>query len=169
MRNPADLSVLIFAANANIAATMRTALRGMSVRAVQLAHDEGQLLSGFASIDPQVVIVYVDDGPNDRGFEIMRFLRRSPHSPNGQIPIVVASQSRDIKTISAAINHGAHEYLLFPASGDQLLKKINAARTSTRPFIDAPGYAGPCRRRRADPAWKGPDRRAAPVAAASAK
>ena len=169
MRSPADVAVLIFSTNSNIAATMRTALRGMGVRAVHLAHDEGQVLSGFALIDPQVVIVYVDEAQGDRGLEIMRFLRRAPQSPKKQIPIIVASQSRDIKTISAAINGGAHEYLLFPASGDQLLKKVNAASTSTRPFIEAANYAGPCRRRRADPAWKGPERRTAPAPAAAAK
>jgi DNA-binding NarL/FixJ family response regulator len=166
MRNPADVAVLIFSANANFGATMRTALRGMGVRAVQLAHDEGQVISGFALIDPQAVIVYVDDGASDPGLAMLRFLRRSPQSPKTQIPIIVASQSRDIKTISAAINLGAHEYVLFPASGDQLLKKITSAHTSTRPFIEAAGYVGPCRRRRADPSWTGPERRAAVVAAA---
>jgi hypothetical protein len=83
--------------------------------------------------------------------------------------VVVASQSRDIATINAVINAGGHEYVLFPASGDQLLKKVTAARNSTRPFIETADYVGPCRRRRVDPLYKGPERRAAITAAAEPK
>ena len=60
----------------------------------------------------------------------------------------------------AVINAGGNEYVLFPASGDALLKKITAARTTTRPFVEQPNYVGPCRRRRTDASYAGPERRA---------
>ena len=160
MSSATDVSVLIFSTNMNISRTMRTALRGMGVRRVHLALDESGIMEGFATADPTVVIVYVDGPEKDDGLERLRWLRRAPNSPKRQIPVVVASQSRDMATINAVINAGGNEYVLFPASGDQLLKKITAARNSNRPFIEAADYVGPCRRRRADPLYKGPERRA---------
>src|SRR5262245_59190016 len=108
MNNPAELSVLIFSANASIARTMRMALRGMGVRTVHIASDEAQLMEGFQTTDPRVALIYIDETANDPGFEMLRFLRRSPKSPNIKIPIIVASQIREISTITAVINAGAH-------------------------------------------------------------
>jgi DNA-binding NarL/FixJ family response regulator len=160
MNDPADVSILIFSANAGVARTLRMALRGMGTRAIQLAADEAQLFEGFAAMDTGAVLVYVDGPENDPGVEMIRFLRTSPRSPNVRMPIVAASPRRDLGTVSAVINAGGNEYVLFPASGDALLKKITAARFSTRPFIEQPNYVGPCRRRRDDKGYTGPERRA---------
>ena len=168
MSGAADISVLIFTSNMNISRTMRTALRGMGLRRVHLATDEAGIFEGFSTADPVVMIIYVEGAEKDDGLERLRWLRRSPNSPKREMPVVVVSQSRDIATIQAVINAGGHEYALFPASGDQLLKKITAARNSNRPFIETADYVGPCRRRRVDPLYKGPERRAA-VAASEPK
>jgi DNA-binding response OmpR family regulator len=158
--NPTDVSVLIFSTNAGVARTLRMALRGMGARAIQLAADESQMLEGFAATDTNAVLVYVDGPENDPGIDMIRFIRTSKRSPNIRMPIVAASPRRDLATVSAVINAGGNEYLLFPASGDALLKKVTAARTSTRPFIEQPNYVGPCRRRRDDKDYTGPERRA---------
>lgn len=160
MRNPANVSVLVFSADVAIGRTLRVALKGIGVRAIHLASDEAQLLEGFATTDTQVVVVYVDAAENDPGIEMIRFLRRSPRSRNTRVPIVAVSQSRDLGTVTRVINAGGHEYVLFPASGDALLKKITSARSATRPFVDSAEYVGPCRRRRADKTYAGPERRA---------
>lgn len=160
MRNPADVSVLVFSADVAIGRTLRVALKGIGVRAIHLASDETQLLEGFATTDTQAVVVYVDAAENDPGIEMIRFLRKSPRSRNTRVPIVAVSQSRDLGTVTRVINAGGHEYVLFPASGDALLKKITSARSATRPFIEAGDYVGPCRRRRSDKAYTGPERRA---------
>ncbi len=162
VQNPADISVLIFSADAPIGRTLRVALKGIGVRTIHLAVDEAQVLDGFATTDAQAAVVYVVGGENDAGIEMIRFLRRSPRSPNTKVPIIAVSQSRDLPTVNRVINAGGHEYVLFPASGDALLKKITSARNSTRPFIETPDYVGPCRRRRSDKAYAGPERRANP-------
>jgi DNA-binding NarL/FixJ family response regulator len=164
MSDPADISILIFSTNAGVARTLRMALRGMGARAIQLAADETQMFEGFAAMDTNAVLVYVDGAENDPGVEMIRFLRTSPRSPNVRMPIVAASPRRDLGTVSAVINAGGNEYVLFPASGDALLKKITAARFSTRPFIEQPNYVGPCRRRREDKSYTGPERRAGAAA-----
>jgi DNA-binding NarL/FixJ family response regulator len=169
MSDPADVSILIFSTNAGVARTLRMALRGMGARAIQLAADETQMFEGFAAMDTNAVLIYVDGHENDPGVEMIRFLRTSPRSPNVRMPIVAASPRRDLGTVSAVINAGGNEYVLFPASGDALLKKITAARFSTRPFIEQPNYVGPCRRRREDKSYTGPERRADRIAGANTK
>jgi hypothetical protein len=141
----------------------------MGARAIQLAADETQMFEGFAAMDTNAVLIYVDGHENDPGVEMIRFLRTSPRSPNVRMPIVAASPRRDLGTVSAVINAGGNEYVLFPASGDALLKKITAARFSTRPFIEQPNYVGPCRRRREDKSYTGPERRTDRIAGANTK
>ena len=167
--NPTDVSVLIFSANLGVARTLRMALRGMGARTIQLAADEAQLFEGFAAMDTSAVLVYVDGPENDAGVDIIRFLRTSERSPNVRMPVVAASPRRDLATVNAVINAGGNEYVLFPASGDALLKKITAARYSTRPFIEQASYVGPCRRRRDDKSYTGPERRADQAGAAQVK
>jgi DNA-binding response OmpR family regulator len=167
MNNPADIAVLVCSTNVSIARTLRMALRGIGVRGVHLAGNMQQILDGFLSAEPHCLAVYVDGPENDEGLEIIRFVRRSETSPNQRIPIIAVSPRRDLATVNAVINAGGHEYVVFPASGDALLKKITAARQSSRPFIEQPDYVGPCRRRRNDPTYSGPERRASPPAKAA--
>lgn len=142
-----DVSVIVFSSIRGVAETMRMALRGMGVRTVFLAGNGSQLLEGFASAGPDVAIVYVDTATaGDPGMQTLNFMRRSEACPNRAIPIVVVSQQRDMGTIQAAANAGAHEYVLFPVAGDTLLRKVHAALNSNRVFIDTPEYVGPERR-----------------------
>ena len=147
MISPTDASVVVCTKIGGIARTLRMALRGMGVRNVVLASNITQLLEGFTVAEPHCVIVYVDsEDPADDGLATLNFIRRSDDSPHPRIPVIAVSPRRDLPTINAVINGGAHEYVLFPASGDVLLKKITAARTTTRPWIERPDYFGPERR-----------------------
>ena len=159
MSSSIDLSVVVCVAIPGIARTLRMALRVMGVRNVVLAADTAQLLEGFTVAEPSCVIVYVDgENPDDAGLQTLNFIRRSEASPHPQIPVVAVSPRCDLLTINAVLNGGAHEYVLFPASGEVLLKKINAAWATTRPWIDKPDYFGPERRmdREAQPGKKIP-------------
>jgi DNA-binding response OmpR family regulator len=167
MNNPADITVLVCSSNVSIARTLRMALRGIGVRGVHLASTPQQICDSFLSAEPNCLAVYVDGPDKDDGLEMIRFVRRAESSPNQRIPIVAVSPRRDLSTVNAVINAGGHEYVVFPASGDALLKKITAARQSSRPFIEQPDYVGPCRRRRNDPTYSGPERRVASTAKAA--
>lgn len=158
--SPADLNIIIVSKESGVARTLRMALRGVNVRNINLAVDQQQMLEFFATVEPHALLVYVEAPENDEGLDLMRFVRRSPQSPNTRVPIIACSPRRDLATVHAVLNAGGHEYVLFPASGDALLKKIIAARTSNRPFIEQPDYTGPDRRRRDDKAFAGPERRA---------
>lgn len=153
MTGSADASVLVCSNIPGIGKTIRMALRGMGVRHVFLASNAEQIKEGFATVEPHVVVLSVDGPePSDHGLQMLHHLRWAIESPNTRIPIVAVSPRRDLVTINAVVNGGAHEYVLFPASGDVLLKKIVAARTTTRPWIEKPDYFGPERRIDREPA-----------------
>lgn len=142
-----DVSILIGTHLPGIGHTLRMALRGAGVRVFNQANTPEQLIEAWTPLAPDILLIYIDSGSeDDPGMRLIRFVRRSEQSPNREIPIVGVSQSRDIATIQAVANAGVHELALFPASGEQLLKKVHVARTSTRPFIDTPEYVGPERR-----------------------
>jgi two-component system, chemotaxis family, chemotaxis protein CheY len=160
MSAPADMNIIIVAKDGGVGRTVRMALRGAGVRSTHLVTDQQQMLSLFASFEPHALIVYVDGPETDEGLDLMRFMRRSQDSPNTRIPIVACSPRRDLATVNAVMGAGGHEYVLFPVSGEALLRKIVAARQPNRAFVDQPDYVGPDRRRRDDKTYKGPERRA---------
>lgn len=169
MSNPADLNVIIVAKDGGVGRTVRMALRGAGVRSIHIAANQQQTLELFATVEPHALIVYIEAPEADEGLELMRFIRRSPTSPNVRMPIVACSARRDLATVNAVISAGGHEYVLFPVSGESLLKKIIAARQSSRGFVDQGDYVGPDRRRRDDKTYKGPERRASAKKSAAAE
>lgn len=127
MTKSADVSVVIGTHMTGIGQTLRMALRGVGLRVLHLATDPAQLTEAFGSAKPDVLMIYIHGAvQDDPGMQMLHFVRRSATSPDKTIPVVVVSQSRDMATIQAVANAGAHEYALFPASGDQLLKKVLA-------------------------------------------
>lgn len=147
MRDPTDASVVVCTHFTGIGRTVRMALRGLNVRNVQLAANHEQLLKAFENAEPDCLVLYVDnESPEDEGLRFLNFIRRDENSPSPRIPVLVLSPSREIPTINAVMNAGAHGYVLFPTSGDILLRKITAACTSPRAWIERPDYVGPERK-----------------------
>lgn len=147
MKKSNDVGVVVVTHVPGIGQTLRMALRGAGLRNLQTATNTSQLVDMFGSNAPDVVMIYVDSAsPDDPGMQMLQFVRRSERSPAKAIPVVVISQAREMTTIQAVVNAGAHEIALFPASGEQLMKKVLAAHTSTRPFVDTPDYVGPERK-----------------------
>ena len=160
MTKAEDLAVVIFAASADQAGTLRVALRGMGVRNIHVTSTPEQTAKALTDAKPHVMVVYVGQDETDDGLRMIRFIRRWDGSPNPHVPIVAVSPRRDIAGISAVREAGVHEYAVFPVSSDELFRKVTAAIQSTRDFVSQTDYVGPCRRRRGDPNYEGPERRA---------
>ena len=144
MRDSSDTNVVVCTHFMGIARTVRMALRGMDVRKVNLAANREQMLEAFSVAEPDCVILYVDsDDADDEGLQLLNFIRRDAGSPHPRIPVIVISPRDDLTTITAAMNGGAHEYVLFPASGEMLLRKIALVRATPRAWIERPEYVGP--------------------------
>ncbi|HOY77471.1 MAG TPA: response regulator [Hyphomonadaceae bacterium] len=152
MKDSTDASVVVCTHFLGIARTVRMALRGMKMRDVQLAANQEQLLEAFQYAEPDCIVLYVDsDHPDDEGLSLLNFIRRDKRSPNHQIPVVVISPRRDLPTINAVMNGGAHEYVLFPAAGEALLRKVVSACANPRAWIERADYVGPERKTGREP------------------
>jgi two-component system, chemotaxis family, chemotaxis protein CheY len=96
------------------------------------------------------------------GLQLTRFIRIDPASPDPYLPVIICTAHAEQHYIETARDAGAHEILRKPFSPKTLYQRIHSIVTSSRPFVHAPGYTGPDRRRRNVP-FDEPDRRISTV------
>ena len=92
------------------------------------------------------------------GEELLRWIRSHEKDSIRFLPVVVVSgYTTDVITAKAR-DLGADEILVKPVSGKALASRICSVIDHPRPFIKAPDYFGPDRRRQ-ELSFEGPDRR----------
>ncbi len=155
-----DVSVLLFAADGAVGAMLRMALRGAGLRTILMVSSPEETVHVITDKDPDLMLVHVGLDEADSGLRIVRFIRRWDGSPKPRIPIVAVSPRRDLTSVNAVLQAGVHEFTLFPASTEELQRKMMAAVQVEREFIVSEAYVGPSRRRMTDPEYRGPARRA---------
>lgn len=94
------------------------------------------------------------------GLDFVRKIRNAPDSPNPFLPIIMLTGHTHIDHVRLARDAGANEFLAKPVTVKALMAKITAVIENPRPFVRTKTYFGPCRRRRNDFTYKGPERRA---------
>jgi DNA-binding response OmpR family regulator len=115
--------------------------------------EEGGLLLG--KVDPDVVFIEWADSGAD-ALDFVRRIRAGGEAPNPAVNIFVLSSKSALGNVEAARRAGADGFMRKPIPGVELRRRIRTVIGEPRPFIHTPSYAGPCRRRRADPAYAGP-------------
>jgi DNA-binding response OmpR family regulator len=125
---------------------------------IRHAEDGGEAFDLIVRKPPHLVITDLQM-PLD-GIGLLRNIRRSPRSPDPTLPVIVMTSLTDRTTVMALRDAGAHEVICKPFSARIVLERVAAVIDHPRPFVRSPQYAGPCRRRRTDPAYDGPERRA---------
>lgn len=94
------------------------------------------------------------------GLEFTERVRTAPDSPNPFVPIVMLTGHTSVEHVNAARDAGVNEFLAKPVSAKALMNRLVAVIEHPRPFVRTRCYFGPCRRRRRDSAYHGPERRA---------
>ena len=94
------------------------------------------------------------------GLELTRKIRTSPESPNPFVPIIMLTGHTSVQHVRAARDAGVNEFLAKPVSANAIIARLLAIIENPRPFVRTKVYFGPCRRRRPDSNYRGPDRRA---------
>jgi CheY-like chemotaxis protein len=94
------------------------------------------------------------------GIEFTEKVRNAPDSPNPFIPIIMVTGYSNKECVNAARDAGVTEFLAKPVSSKAILSRLVAVIEYPRAFVRTKTYFGPCRRRRTDPFYKGPERRA---------
>ncbi len=81
------------------------------------------------------------------GLHFVQSLRKSSHSPNPFIPIVMMMDAANKMEVLKARDAGVNEILLRPIDAEEFCKRLISIIDHPRLFITADTYKGPCRRR----------------------
>jgi len=93
------------------------------------------------------------------GLELAQKIRTSPESPNAFIPIIILTGHTSIDKVHAARDAGVNEFLAKPVSSKAIISRLISVIEHPRAFVRTDNYFGPCRRRRRDADYEGPERR----------
>jgi two-component system, chemotaxis family, chemotaxis protein CheY len=155
-----SVSALVLDDNAHMRGLLRTILVSFGMRRIDEAADCNEAIGIIAS--GEIDIAFVDfklEGAD--GIDFCRRIRRTPASPNPFLPLVMVTAYSERSRVIAAVNAGIDEFLVKPIRAVDVANRVNAVIERRRSFIDVPAYFGPDRRRRDDPRFRGPWRRAA--------
>ncbi len=144
------LSVLVVDQNRWFRHLLRGLLGSLGVRNIQESTDGADALKRLQSFSADMVCIDSVAEPVD-GLEFLRLLRTSPDSPDRLLPVIMISSQTDVQTVKLARDAGVTEFLRKPVSGQTLYARLYNVVMKPRPYIQAPHYFGPDRRRRAQP------------------
>lgn len=139
---------------------LRAILVSFGMRRVEEAADCDEAMGAVAGGEIDLAFIDFKLGGLD-GIEFCRQIRRSSQSPNPFLPIIMVTAYSERRRVIDAVNAGVDEFLVKPIRAVDVANRMNAVIERRRSFIEVPGYFGPDRRRRSDPRFKGPWRRAA--------
>jgi CheY-like chemotaxis protein len=153
----AALDLLVVDDNAQMRTIVGTVLSAAGVRRLHYASDgrKGLKVLGRTPVD----VAFVDfEMPVMNGLDFIAAVRSSGDDRRF-LPIIMLTGHSDLKRITAARDSGVNEFLGKPVTAKSILTRLDRVILHPRPFIVAPRYFGPDRRRRSSPDYAGPKRR----------
>jgi two-component system chemotaxis response regulator CheY len=161
-QTPYDLryvKFLIAERNPNMRGIMRQILRTFGAVEIRDAADGAQAFNFMPEFVPDIITTGWNMNPMS-GIEFTKMVRRSSDSPCQMVPIIMVTAHSELAEVTKARDAGITEFLAKPLSAGGLYSRIVTCIERPRPFVRAPGYVGPCRKRRMDTDYTGPRRRA---------
>lgn len=153
------LKILLVDDNHHMRVLLTEILRAIGVRHVYEATDGAEALQLMRSHPIDIIMSDLAMHPLD-GIDFVRLLRNSPDSPNPMAPVIMITGHSTMKRVNEARDVGVTEFLSKPVTARGVLERINRVVENPRPFVRTGDYFGPDRRRRNDPSYDGPRRRA---------
>jgi two-component system, chemotaxis family, chemotaxis protein CheY len=152
------LSILVIDDNPHMRAIIAAVLRGLGVRDIREASDGAAALERLRDTSVDVIITDYAMEPLD-GLDFTRLIRTASDSRHTETPVILMTGHADRVTVAAARDAGVTEILVKPVSAQTIIQRMIAVIDNPRRFVRAPKYTGPDRRRRANAAYQGQDRR----------
>ena len=134
-------------------------LHAIGVRDVFEANDGAEALQLLRSYPMDMVMTDLAMQPLD-GIDFTRLVRNSKDSPNPMIPVIMITGHSTGRRVAEARDVGVTEFLAKPVTARGVIERITRVVEHPRSFIRSLDYFGPDRRRRVDPTYHGPYRRA---------
>jgi CheY-like chemotaxis protein len=154
-----QLRFLLVDDNHHMRMIVSTILKGVGVRHLHEAMDGAEALQILRDRQIDIAIVDFKMSPLD-GVQFTELVRKSPDSADPFLPIIMLTGFAERNRVFEARDAGVTEIVVKPVTARSLLDRINTVIFKPRPFIRSEDYFGPCRRRRDDPHYDGPRRRA---------
>ena len=153
------LRILLVDDNHHMRVLLTEILRAIGVKHVYEANDGAEALQVMRSNPIDIIMSDLAMPPLD-GINFVRLLRNSPDSPNPMAPVIMITGHSTQRRVQEARDVGVNEFLSKPVTARGVLERIAQVVDNPRAFVRTPAYFGPDRRRRADPNYTGPRRRA---------
>ena len=153
------LKVLLVDDNHHMRVLLAEILRALGVKEIYEANDGAEGLQMMRNHAVDIVMTDLSMQPLD-GIDFVRLLRNSPDSPNQLAPVIMITGHSTFARVNEARDAGVNEFLAKPLTARGVVERIHQVVENPRPYVRTESYFGPDRRRRADPEFKGPWRRA---------
>lgn len=141
------VQALVIDDNAHMIQIVRSMLLGFGITRTYESRDAAEAFD--IARNESVDFIIVDyQMPLLDGLEFTRLVRTAPDTRNPFIPIILLTAHTERSRILAARDAGVTEVCAKPITAKQLWMKIAAVVNAPRPFVRAPGYFGPDRRRK---------------------
>lgn len=164
----AQLRAMVIDDNRDMRTLIKSLLYALGIKDVIECGDGGQALEELKV--RQADIIFLDWAMDPiNGIEFLQMLRRSPDSPCPRANVIMLTGHTTIEHVVEARNAGMTEFLAKPVSSEKLYTRVMSVLKYPRPFIEAPNYVGPCRRRKFPGGYEGPERRKSEVVATAAE
>jgi CheY-like chemotaxis protein len=152
------LRVLVVDDNPHMRKLVITILQAFGVVQIFEAGDGDKAWAMIREANPDVVFLdWMMDGLN--GLEVAQLIRTSPQTPNPFVPVIMLTGYTTLDKVRAARDAGINEFLAKPVSVKAVMSRLVAVIEQPRPYVRTKLYFGPCRRRRGQDEYRGPERR----------
>lgn len=152
------LKILLVDDNHYMRVLLAEILRAIGVVRIYEANDGAEGLQMMRDHPVDLVMTDLSMQPLD-GIDFVRLLRNSPDSPNQMAPVIMITGHSTFARVNEARDAGVSEFLAKPLTARGVVERLHQAIEHPRSFVRTDDYFGPDRRRRNDPAYKGPRRR----------
>ena len=154
-----SLHVLLVDDNPNMRAIVAAMLNSIGVKKLTEVEDGSAALDILRREAIDIAIVDFRMKPMD-GVGFTRAVRTQADSANPYLPFNMMTGHSEKSRVTEARDAGVTEFVTKPVKVQTLLTRLEAVILRPRPFVRAPGYFGPDRRRTRAAAYAGPLRRA---------
>jgi two-component system chemotaxis response regulator CheY len=144
--------------NVHMLNIVKTILRGFGAVHVFEAKEPQEAIYRLRNDAIDIVVLDYLMGDED-GIAFLKKLRHERDSPSPYVPVIMLTAHSEKARVEAARDAGVTEFCAKPVTAAEMIRKVAAVIDHPRHFVRSDAYFGPDRRRRADPFYKGPERR----------
>jgi CheY-like chemotaxis protein len=152
------LKILVVDDNVHMRKLVVTILQAFGVKQVFEADSAEHAWTTLREINPDIIVLdWVMEGKS--GLELARMIRTMPEAPNAFVPLIMLTGYTSANHVRQARDAGVNEFIAKPVAAKTMMARLVSVIEYPRPFVRTDVYFGPCRRRRANEEYRGPERR----------